>query len=132
MSWSGFFRYFWGRFFLDFSWIFLMEFFWRIFRRNFLGGFFGRIFLGGFSWEEFFVYIWLLKSAKLFESERDWCFCQDFVSMKKEGRWRRRRKISILRSANAGISNLKMRTKLEKCEVLSLAWIKMWTISLTA
>jgi hypothetical protein len=51
--------------------------------------------------------------------------------MKKEGRWRRR-KISILRSANAGISHLKMRTKLEKYEVLSLAWIKMWRISLTA
>ena len=32
----------------------------------------------------------------VFESERDWCFCQDFVSMEKEGR---RKKISILRSA---------------------------------
>ena len=41
----------------------------------------------------------LLKSAKLFESERD------FVSMEKEGR---RRKISILRSASASISHLKI------------------------
>ena len=43
--------------FLDFSWIFLEDFFWRIFLR----GFFGRIFLGGFFWEdfweEFFGYI---------------------------------------------------------------------------
>ena len=48
--------------FLDFSWIFLEEFFGRIFLggffweeffgRIFLGGFFGRIFLGGILWEE--------------------------------------------------------------------------------
>jgi hypothetical protein len=40
----------------------------------FLGGFFWEDFLGGFFWEDFFgrnsLFI-LLKSAKLFESERD-------------------------------------------------------------
>mgnify|MGYP007048896769 CR=1 FL=1 len=64
-------------FFLDF-W---EEFFWRIVWEDF----FGMDFLGGIFWEEFFVYIASVKPAKLFESERDWCFCQDFVSMEKEG-----------------------------------------------
>ena len=63
-------------FFLDF-W---EEFFWRIVWEDF----FGMDFLGGIFWEEFFVYIALVKPAKLFESERDWCFCQDFISKKKE------------------------------------------------
>ena len=76
---------FWGGFFF----IFLEELFWRIF----LGGFFwedlfGRIFLRGFFGEDFSgrnsLFI-LLKSVNLFESERKWCFCQDFVSIKKEG-----------------------------------------------
>ena len=55
------------------------KFFWRIFFEDF----FGRIFLGGFFREDFFVWtFWedffgrnslftLLKSAKLFEYERD-------------------------------------------------------------
>ena len=49
------------------------------FLEEFFGGFFwedffGRIFLGGFSWEDFLgrnSLFTLLKSAKLFESERD-------------------------------------------------------------
>ena len=51
---------------------------------NFLGGIFWEDFLGGFFGEDFYGRIslfTLLKSAKLFESERDRCFCQDFVSM---------------------------------------------------
>ena len=42
---------------------------------GFSGGFFGSNSL-----------LTLLKSAKLLESERDWWFCQDFVSMEKGGR----------------------------------------------
>ena len=53
---SGF---FWGNFFY-FSWIFLEQFFFE----DFLRGFFGR--------NSLFT---SLKSAKLFESEIDWCFC---------------------------------------------------------
>jgi hypothetical protein len=59
--------------------------------------FFGRIFLGGFFWRRFFGGFFLggriflggilcLKFANLFESERNLCFCQDFVSKKKEAR----------------------------------------------
>jgi hypothetical protein len=73
------------RFFLDFFWrnffggFFREDFFGGFFWRNFLGGFFlggffGRIFLGGFFWEDFLgmnSLFTLLKSAKLFESERD-------------------------------------------------------------
>ena len=59
-------------------------FYWdKFFWRNFLGGIFG----GGIFWEEIFgrnSLFTLLKSAKLFESEMDWCFCQDFVSMEKK------------------------------------------------
>ena len=47
-----FFGIFWGNF-LDFSWIFLEEFF----VRNFLGGSFWEDFFGGFFWEEFIIYI---------------------------------------------------------------------------
>ena len=61
--WEGF---YWGLFFWE---DFLGGFFWE----DFLGGFFGR--------NSLFI---LLKSANLFESERDGCFCQDFVSIKKE------------------------------------------------
>ena len=89
---------FFGGFFLEN--FFLEEFFWRIF----FGGFFWRIFFGRIFLEDFlgrnFLFT-LLKSAKLFESERDWCFCQDFVS--RQGR----KKISILRSASASILHLK-------------------------
>ena len=84
---------FWN--FLDFSWIFFggLGFFWEdLFGRISLGGFFGRIFwrifLGRFFWEDVlrkYLFI-LLKSTNLFESEMDWCFCQDFVSIKKEGK----------------------------------------------
>ena len=75
--------------------------FWEEFFRYFLEDFFGRIF-----WEEFFKrnflggILTLLTSAKLFEYGRNWIvcqdfgFCQDFVSMEKEGR------ISILRGAS--------------------------------
>ena len=84
--------------FLDFSWIFFGGIFWE----EFLGGFFcedlfGRNLFGRIFWEDFLRRIFwgedlfgrnslfiLLKSANLFESERDWCFCQDFVSIKKE------------------------------------------------
>jgi hypothetical protein len=68
--------FFGGFFWRFFFWrIFLEEVFWRIFWEDFfLGGFFredflGGFFLGGFFWEEFFFT--LIKSAKLFESERD-------------------------------------------------------------
>jgi hypothetical protein len=67
-----------GGIFWIFLGFFLEDFFWRIF----FGGFFWRIFLGGFSGRN--SLFTLLKSAKLFESERDWCFCQDFVWIKKE------------------------------------------------
>ena len=55
---------------------------------NFVGNFldsyfFGRIF-GRIFWEDFLKT--LLKSAKLYESERNWWFCQDFGVIKKEGR----------------------------------------------
>ena len=78
-----------------FSWILFGGIFWE----DFLWGFFGGIFLWGFFWRIFCEDFWedflggffgrnslftLLKSSKLFESERDWCFCQDFVSMEKE------------------------------------------------
>ena len=59
-------KIFWENFF---GRIFWQEFFERIF---FLGGFF----LGGNFWEEFFVYI--LKSAKVFEYGRNLFVCQDF------------------------------------------------------
>ena len=49
--------------------------------------FFGEDILGEFFWEDFFgrnsLFV-LLKLANLFESERNLCFCQDFVSKKKE------------------------------------------------
>ena len=68
------------------------EFFWRIFLRGiFLEDFFGRNFLGGFFREEFFgrnCLFPLLKSAKLFEYERNLFVSQDFVSMEKEGKLR--------------------------------------------
>ena len=90
------------RYFQNFE---FLENFWSIFLDDsFVGLFLERIF-----WEDFLgrnSLFTLLKSAKLFESERDWCFCQDFVSMEKEER-RRRRKISILRSASASILHLK-------------------------
>ena len=70
--------------FWELFWIFCEDFFRRIFWEDF----FGRTFLGGFfGRNSLFI---LLKSANLFESERDWCFCQDFVSIKKEGRRRRK------------------------------------------
>ena len=54
----------------------ILGIFWEIVCKffGFIGKFFGRIF-----WRNF-LFI-LLKSANLFESERDWCFCQDFVSI---------------------------------------------------
>ena len=46
-----------------------------------------------------------LKSTNLFESEKDWCFCQDFVSIKKEGQEFRslevRRKLIALKKKDA-------------------------------
>jgi hypothetical protein len=67
---SGFF----GGIFRIFLGFFLEVFFGRIL----FGGFFWEDFLGGFFWEDFFGRIFLeeflfilLKSAKLFESERD-------------------------------------------------------------
>ena len=77
-------------------WIFLGYFwdFWGIY----LGFFLGVIFLEDFFWEDFFGGIFwedflgknylfkLLMSAKLFDSERDSCLCQDFVSMENEGK----------------------------------------------
>ena len=60
--------FFW--FFIDFV---LKEYFRRIFLQSVFLEFFGRIFL-----------FTSLKSDMVFESERDWCFCQDFVSMQKE------------------------------------------------
>ena len=51
-------------------------------------GFFGGFFLEDFFLEDFFgrnSLFTLLKSVKLFESVRDRCFCQDFVSTEKEG-----------------------------------------------
>jgi hypothetical protein len=76
---SGFF----GGIFRIFLGFFLEELFWRFFWEDFfgrvlLGGFFWEDFLGGFFWEDFFGRIFweeflfiLLKSANLFESERD-------------------------------------------------------------
>ena len=79
----GFFGDFLG-IFVGFFW----EIFWEFIRRIFLGGF-----LFSFFWRNFLEdflgrnsLFTLFKSAKLFESERDWCFCQDFVSMEKEGK----------------------------------------------
>ena len=93
------FLYFLGVILGKFFGIFWEEFFGRIFReeffgRNFLGeifweDLFGRIFLRGILLEEFFVYVGLSR------------FC-----LNKEGR--RRKKISILRSASASISHLKI------------------------
>ena len=83
---------FFGRIFLEnvlggvFGWNFLWEFFWEILWEEF----FVRNFFGGIIWEEFFGSIFLggiltlLKSAKLFEYGRNWCFCQDFGLMEKE------------------------------------------------
>ena len=86
---SGFWGEFFG-FFLDFFWMNFLGNLRRIFLWGcliFLGGFFGEDFFRRIFWEDFFgrnsLFI-LLKSASLFESERDWCFCQDFVSIKKE------------------------------------------------
>jgi hypothetical protein len=97
----GFFQKFFGNF------MYFWGIFWKLFG-IFFGVFFGRNFLGEILWEEFFVYI--LNSAKLFEYRRNWfvCqdfgFCQDFVSMEKEGR---RARLSILRSARGKLIALK-------------------------
>ena len=91
----GLFRDFGGNvfgFFLDFFWgMFWEEFLGGVFWEDFWEDFFGRIF-----WEDFIgrnSLFTVLKSTNLFESERDWCFCQDFVSKK-----RRRRKDKKFRS----------------------------------
>ena len=61
-------------------------FFWNFFWRNLFGGFLEGLFGGCFGrifWRNSLFTLW--KSAKSFEYKRDWCFCQDFVSMEKEG-----------------------------------------------
>ena len=60
----------------NFLGIFLDDFFGAILRN-----FFGEIFL-----EDFFGRNSLFTLLKLFESERDGCFCQNFVSLEKEGK----------------------------------------------
>ena len=68
------------------NWIFSkLGSFWGIFLGRFFGRIFGRIF-----WEEFFV-----KLANLFESERNWYFCQDFVSKKKEEEGKKFRSLEV-------------------------------------
>ena len=94
---------------LGFFWDFLGGIFWIFL------GFFGRIFWEDFFWGGFyagnFLFI-LLKSANLFESERDWCFCQDFVSIKKEGKKFRslevRRKLIALKNAKGMLKKHKI------------------------
>ena len=68
--------FFWRNFLEVFFW---EDFFGRIFWEDFFGRiFFGEDFFGGILWEEFFVYIGI--------DCQDFGFCQDFVSMEKEGR----------------------------------------------
>ena len=68
------FGFFWGIFWIFLGGIFFEEFFGCFF---FARNFFGR--------NSLFA---LLKSGNLSKFESDWCFCQDFVSMKKEEEFR--------------------------------------------
>ena len=109
-SFSGFF----GEFFWNYLGIFFEDFLGEIFWEDF----FGRKFLGGIFWEEFFgrySLLTLLKSAKSFEYGRNWfvCqdigFCQDFVSIKKDKKFRslelRRKLIALKKSKWNAIGN---------------------------
>ena len=91
--------------FLDFYFYFLGILFGGFFWRNFLGGFFGRNFFGGFFWEDFLGGILCLHCwSQLFEYLVFVKILSRFcLKASKEGR-----KISILRSASASSSHLKI------------------------